>query len=96
MARDLKIHLDTMTQWASGKCELPPDHPIFLALAVLLHHHDKGVARACQIMDRNQAYTVVSFGGTIMPDPELCSTFAEAEETSNAALRQLGTSTVPT
>ena len=53
MARDLKIRLDTMTQWAYGKCELPPDHPIFIALAVLVHHHDKGVTKACQILGRN-------------------------------------------
>jgi hypothetical protein len=94
MASDLKIRLDTMTQWASGKWELPPDHPIFAALAVLVHHHDKGVAKACQIMDRNQAYSVVSFGGTIMSDVEHCS--ADAEEPATPALRQLGTSTVPT
>jgi hypothetical protein len=96
MARDLKIRLDTMTQWASGKCELPPDHPIFVALAVLVHHHDKGVAKAWQIMDRNEAYSVVSFDGTIMSDAEHCSTFADAEVRATPAFRQLDTSTVPT
>src|SRR5262245_26703969 len=35
MARDLKIHRDTVAEWAWGRRELPPDHPIFAALAVL-------------------------------------------------------------
>ena len=53
MARDLKIHPDMIAEWAWGRRELPPDHPIFAALAVLVHHHDKGVAKAREIMDRN-------------------------------------------
>jgi hypothetical protein len=55
MARDLKICPDTITKWASGKCQLPPDNPIFGALAVLVHYHDKGLAKARQIMDRHGA-----------------------------------------
>jgi hypothetical protein len=55
MARDLKICPDEITQWALGECEMPPDHPIFGALAVLVHYHDKGVARARKVMDRYQA-----------------------------------------
>jgi hypothetical protein len=54
MARDLKIHRDTVAEWAWGRRELPPDHPIFAALAVLLHYHDKGVAKACKVMDRHR------------------------------------------
>jgi hypothetical protein len=53
MARDLKIDPDMIAEWAWGRRELPPDHPIFAALAVLVHHHDKGVAKAREIMDRN-------------------------------------------
>lgn len=55
MARDLKICPDMITQWALGKYELPADDPIFGALAVLVHYHDKGLARARQIMDRHRA-----------------------------------------
>ena len=33
MARDLKIRQDAITNWLSGKRELPPDHPIFSALS---------------------------------------------------------------
>jgi hypothetical protein len=55
MAKNLKIEHDTVAEWASGKYDLSPDHPIFAALAVLLHYHDKGIARACKIMDRNAA-----------------------------------------
>jgi hypothetical protein len=55
MARDLNIPLGTITNWTSGKRELLPDHPIFVALAVLVYHHDKGVARARKIMDRGAA-----------------------------------------
>jgi hypothetical protein len=55
MARDLKICPDTITNWALGKCQLPPDNPIFGALAVLVHYHDKGLAKARQIMDRHGA-----------------------------------------
>jgi hypothetical protein len=54
MAKDLKIQHDTVAEWASGTFELAPDHHIFAALAVLVHYHDKGVARACKVMDRNQ------------------------------------------
>jgi hypothetical protein len=46
---------DTITEWALGKCELPPDNPIFGALAVLAYYHDKGLAKARQIMDRRRA-----------------------------------------
>jgi hypothetical protein len=53
MARDLKIHPDMIAQWARGRRELPPDHLIFEALSVLIYHHDKGVARARKIMDRD-------------------------------------------
>jgi hypothetical protein len=35
MARDLKIHPDMIAEWAWGRRELPPDHPIFAALAIL-------------------------------------------------------------
>ncbi len=55
MARDLKIRQDAITNWVSGRRELPPDHPIFSALAVLVHHHDRGVAKAREIMNRNRA-----------------------------------------
>jgi hypothetical protein len=55
MARDLKICQDMITTWASGKCELPSDDPIFGALAVLVHHHDKGVAKARRIVERHRA-----------------------------------------
>jgi hypothetical protein len=55
MARDLKICPDTIAKWALGKCELPPDNPIFGALAVLVHYHDKGLAKARQIIDRQRA-----------------------------------------
>jgi hypothetical protein len=54
MARDLKICPDTITKWALGKCQLQPDNPIFGALAVLVHYHDKGLAKARQIMDRHR------------------------------------------
>jgi hypothetical protein len=53
MARDLKIHPDVIAEWAWGRRELPPDHPIFAALVVFVHHHDKGVAKAREILDRN-------------------------------------------
>jgi hypothetical protein len=46
MARDLKIPPDVFTEWAWGRRDLPPDHPIFIALAVMVHHHDKGIAKA--------------------------------------------------
>jgi hypothetical protein len=55
MARDLKIHPDTIAEWAWGRRELLPDHPIFPALAVLVHHHDKGVAKARKVMDLHEA-----------------------------------------
>jgi hypothetical protein len=55
MARDLDMCQDTITKWALGKCELPPDNPIFGALAVLVHYHDKGLAKARRIMDRHRA-----------------------------------------
>jgi len=55
MARDLKICQDTITKWASGKCELPSDDPLFGALAVLVHYHDKALAKARRIMDRHRA-----------------------------------------
>jgi hypothetical protein len=47
--------LDTITNWTSGERELLRDNPIFVALAVLVYHHDKGVARARKIMDYNPA-----------------------------------------
>jgi hypothetical protein len=53
MARDIKIHPDILAEWVWGMRELPPDHPIFEALAILVHYHDKGVARAREAMDRN-------------------------------------------
>jgi hypothetical protein len=55
MARDLQVGQDAMMNWASGKRELRPDHSIFAALAVLVPYHDKGIARAREIMDRNRA-----------------------------------------
>jgi hypothetical protein len=55
MARDLKIRWDVITNWTSGKSELPADHPIFAALAVLVYRHDKAVAKAREIMNRNWA-----------------------------------------
>jgi hypothetical protein len=55
MAKDLKICQDTITRWAAGKCELPPDNPIFGALAVLVHYHEKGLVKARRIMDRHRA-----------------------------------------
>src|SRR5215467_14626750 len=51
MARDLKIHPDLLAEWAWGRRELSPDHPIFEALAVLVHYHDKGVAKAREIIE---------------------------------------------
>jgi hypothetical protein len=36
MARDLQVCQDAMTNWASGKRELPPDHPIFAAQGPVL------------------------------------------------------------
>ena len=54
MAKNLKIQHDTVAEWASGTYELSPDHSIFAALSVLLHYHDKGVARACKVMDQNR------------------------------------------
>jgi hypothetical protein len=33
LARDLKVDHDLVAKWASGKRELPADHPIFTALA---------------------------------------------------------------
>jgi hypothetical protein len=54
MSRDLKICQDTITKWALGKCELSSDDPIFGALAVLVHYHDKGLAKARRIMDRHR------------------------------------------
>jgi hypothetical protein len=55
MARDLKIHPDIIAEWAWGRRGLPPDHPIFAALAVLVQYHEKGVAKACKVMDLHQA-----------------------------------------
>jgi hypothetical protein len=55
MARDLKIHPDMIAEWAWGRRELRPDHPIFAALAVLVHYHEKGVAKARKVMDLDQA-----------------------------------------
>lgn len=55
MARDLKIHPDMIAEWAWGRREFPPDHPIFAALAVLVAYHDKGIAKARRIMDQHQA-----------------------------------------
>jgi hypothetical protein len=55
MARDLKIHPDMLAEWAWGRRELPPDHPIFAALAVLVQYHEKGVAKAREVMDLLQA-----------------------------------------
>jgi hypothetical protein len=55
MAKDLKICQDTITKWAAGECELPPDNPIFGALAVLVHYHEKGLVKARRIMDRHRA-----------------------------------------
>jgi hypothetical protein len=54
MARDLQVCRDTMTNWASGKRELPPDHSVFAALVVLVHFHEKAVAQARRIMERNR------------------------------------------
>jgi hypothetical protein len=55
MARDLKIHPDMIAEWAWGRRELPSDHPIFAALAVLVGYHEKGTAKARKIMDLHQA-----------------------------------------
>ena len=54
MARDLQVCRDTMTNWTSGKRDLPPDHSIFAALHVLVHFHEKAVAKARGIMERNR------------------------------------------
>jgi hypothetical protein len=54
MARDLQVCRDTMTNWASGKRELAPDHSIFAALPVLVHFHEKAIAKARRIMERNR------------------------------------------
>jgi hypothetical protein len=55
MARDLKIHPDMIAEWAWGRRELPPDHPIFAALAVLVQYHEKGVVKARNVMDMHAA-----------------------------------------
>jgi hypothetical protein len=55
MARDLKIHPDMIAEWAWGRREFPPDHPIFAALAVLVAYRDKGIAKARKIMDQHPA-----------------------------------------
>jgi hypothetical protein len=55
MARDLKIHPDMIAEWAWGRRELSPDHPIFAALAVLVEYHENGVAKARKVMDLHQA-----------------------------------------
>jgi hypothetical protein len=55
MARDLKVNPDTIAEWAWGRRELPVDHPIFAALAVLVAYHDKGAAKARKVMHRHQA-----------------------------------------
>jgi hypothetical protein len=54
MARDLQVCRDTMTNWTSGKRDLSPDHFIFAALDVLVHYHDRGLAKARRIMERNR------------------------------------------
>ena len=54
MARDLQVCRDTMTNWASGKGELSPDHSVFVALVVLVHFREKAVAKARRIMERNR------------------------------------------
>jgi hypothetical protein len=54
MARDLKIHPDMIAEWAWGRRELSSDHPIFAALAVLVEFHEKGITKACKIMDLHQ------------------------------------------
>jgi hypothetical protein len=54
MARDLQVSRDTVTNWASGKRELPPDHSIFAALPVLIHFHEKAIAKARRIMEGNR------------------------------------------
>jgi hypothetical protein len=54
MAKDLKIHHDIVVKWASGTDELSADHPIFATLEVLLHYHEKGVAKACKVMDMDR------------------------------------------
>jgi hypothetical protein len=54
MARDLKIHPDMIAELAWGRRELPPDHPIFGALAVLVYYHEKSVAEARKVMARHQ------------------------------------------
>jgi hypothetical protein len=51
---NLQICRDTMTNWALGKRELPPDHSIFAALVVLVHFHEKAVAKARRIMEHNR------------------------------------------
>jgi hypothetical protein len=55
MARDLELDHDTIAKWASDKRELAADHPIFTALATLVHYHDKAVAKARHIMGRDRA-----------------------------------------
>ncbi len=52
---DLKIHPDMIAEWAWGRRELPPDHPIFTALAVLVQYHDKGVAEVRKVTDLHRA-----------------------------------------
>jgi hypothetical protein len=57
MARDLKMRHDTIAAWVAGRRQLPSDHPIFSALVALIHHHDKGVAKARAILDRNSDHS---------------------------------------
>jgi hypothetical protein len=54
MARDLEIHQDMIAEWAWGRRELSPDHPVFAALAVLVQYHEKGVAKARKVVDLHQ------------------------------------------
>ncbi len=54
MARDLKIRPDTISKWLFGKRDLADSHPIFAALEVLINYHNKGVAKAREILDRNR------------------------------------------
>jgi len=55
IARHLQTHPDMIAEWAWGRRELPPDHPIFAALAVLVQYHEKGVAKARNVMDLHPA-----------------------------------------
>jgi Anti-sigma factor NepR len=73
MARDLKMRHDTIANWALRKRELPSDHPIFTALATLVHYHEKAVANVrkptnalSRLSDNNESKPAPALGPYVM------------------------------